>query len=269
MAVKFKKGIDLQGQRGVNAADPSAATDLTTKQYVDGVARGLSWKTEVIAASTGNVTLTAPGSTLDGVTLTAGMQTVTGIGSVTRILLKDQTTASENGIYDWNGATSALTRSADADSISELSTATTTVQRGTVNAGRVYHCTNTDADTLGTTSISFAQVGGAQTPYTAGNGLTLSGQQFAVNPGKGIVADGTSARVDFTVVVGKFAAACVATTNPQTFTHNLGTDDVTVAVWDTAANELVYPDITKSAGVVTVDWGSAPTAGQYRVVIHG
>lgn len=269
MASKFKTGIDLQGQRGVNASDPSNPTDLTTKQYVDGVARGLDWKAEVIAASTGNVSVASPGSTLDGVTLTAGMQVLPGIGTVTRVLLMNQTTPAENGIYDWNGAAAALTRSVDANTGPLLSGSTVTVQRGTVNADRVYRVNTDDSITLGTTAITFAQVGGAGSSYTAGSGLVLNGSQFAVNPGNGIIADGTSTRVDPTVVTRKFSANCVATTNPQNFTHGLGTDDVECQVWDVASGELVWPGVTKTAGVVTVDWGGAPTAGQYRVVIQG
>lgn len=256
MAQKFKKGVDLNGQRGVNASDPSAATDLVTKQYADALVRGLSWKDEVVAASTGNVVLTAPGATLDGVTLAAN----------DRVLLKDQTAPAENGIYVWTASGATLTRSVDADLNTELSGATVTVQRGTVNADRVYHTTADDPIVLGTTAIPWVQIGGASTPYTAGNGLSLTGQAFAVNAGTGIVADGTSTRVDTTVVARKFAADCVATTNPQTFTHNLGSD-VVVDVWE--SGELVNPDITKAANTVTIDWGSAPTAAQYRVVVIG
>jgi hypothetical protein len=257
MAAKFKKGIDLQGQRATGAADPSTATDLVTKQYADALVRDLTWKQEVVAASTGNVSLTTPGTTLDGVTLAAN----------DRILLKDQTAPAENGIYVWTASGSTLTRATDADTGTELSGATVTVQRGTVNADRVYHTTADDPLTIGTTSVPWVQVGGASSPYVAGNGLTLSGQTFAVQPGNGIIADGSSTRLDPTVAVRKFSANSAATTNPQTFTHGLGTDDVTVAVWE--GTELVYPDITKGSGTVIVDWGSAPTASQYRVVIHG
>jgi hypothetical protein len=266
MAMKLKKGADLSGQRAINVGDPTTNTDAANKQYVDGVARGLDWKHEVIAASTGNVNLASPGSTLDGVTLAAGMQTVPEIGTVTRILLKDQTTATENGVYDWNGATSALTRSSDSATGTALSGSTYTVQRGTVNADRVYRVTADDPLTIGTTSVTFAQVGGAASPYTAGNGLTLSGQQFAVQPGNGIIADGTSTRVDPNVVARKYAADCVATTNPQTFSPGLG-NDLIVQVYESGTQ--VFPDISTAAGVITVDWGSAPTAAQYRVVATG
>jgi len=256
MAAKFKKGVDLQGQRGTNAADPTANTDLVTKQYADALLRNLSWKDEVVAASTGNVDLAAPGTMLDGVTLTVG----------DRILLKDQTTPAENGIYIWTGGGAALTRALDADSGAELSAATVTVQRGTVNADRMYRNSADDPITVGTTALQFVLVGGGSSPYAAGDGLTLVGQTFAVNPGNGILVDGTGTRVDPSIVAGKYAADCAAITNPQTFTHSLGSD-VTVSVWEDG--ELVYPDVTKAANTVTVDFGGAPTAGQYRVVVHG
>lgn len=257
MAVKFKKGIDLSGQRATNAADPNLATDLVTKQYADALVRGLSWKDEVVAASTGVVTLTAPGATLDGITLAVN----------DRILLKDQGgTNVDNGIYVWTGAAVPLTRATDADSGPELSGATVTVQRGGTNADRVYHNNADDPLVIGTTAINWVQIGGASTPYAAGNGLTLSTNTFAVNPGVGILADGTSTRIDPSVVARRWAQDCAATTNPQTFNHNLGSD-VTVAVWE--AGELVHPDITKTANNVTVDWGSAPTSQQYRVVVTG
>ena len=88
MAVKFKKGIDLSGQRATNAADASAATDLVTLQQLQAFVRGLDWKDSVRAASTGSLTLSAPGATIDGVTMSAG----------NRFLAKDQSTASQNGI---------------------------------------------------------------------------------------------------------------------------------------------------------------------------
>jgi hypothetical protein len=72
VAMKFGNGIDLAGQRGVNVGDPSSATDAANKQYVDAFVRGLSWKDEVVAASTANGTLATAyenGDSLDGVTL--------------------------------------------------------------------------------------------------------------------------------------------------------------------------------------------------------
>ena len=265
-ASKFFLGVDLRGQRAVNIGDPSSPTDAANKQYVDAVARGLDWKSEVIAASTGNVNVASPGATLDGVALSAAMQTHPELGSVTRVLLKDNTAAAENGVWDWNGATSPLTRSVDSNTGALLSGSTYTVQRGSVNADRVYRINTDDSITVGTTAISFGQIGAAAAPYTGSTGLVLVGQDFRVNPtsGGGLLADGTGLRVDPTVR-RRFGQDCAATTNPQTFTHNQGTVDIDVAVW--AGGEKVYPSIyTLTATQVTIDWGSAPAASDYRVV---
>jgi hypothetical protein len=101
----------------------------------------------VKAASTGaNVNTAAPGATLDGVTLLAG----------DRILLKDQTTQNQNGLYTWSGPAAALVRTADVlDSLDNVF-----VQQGTVNAGRYYTITTTGVITIGTTNILFAQTDG-------------------------------------------------------------------------------------------------------------
>lgn len=257
MAVVFKKGVDLNGQRAVNAADASANTDLVTKQQLDAAVRGLSWKTAVKAATTTNGTLAtayANGQTIDGVTLATN----------DRILIKNQTTQTENGIYTVN-ASGAPTRALDADSTTELDSATVTVQQGTSNADTVWTQT-TNAPTVGSSNIVWAQVGAGSGVGVAGNGLTLTGSTFDVGAGNGISVAADSVAVDSTVVVRKYAADCVATTNPQTFTHGLGSNDVTVSVWET--NNLVFPDVTKGSGTVIVDWGGAPTAAQYRVVVH-
>src|SRR5689334_20216224 len=92
MSRKMMNGIDLQGNRATGAADGSSPTDLVTKQQLDNAVAGLSWKQPVRVATTTNGTLAtayANGQTIDGVTLTTG----------DRILIKDQSTASENGIY--------------------------------------------------------------------------------------------------------------------------------------------------------------------------
>jgi hypothetical protein len=260
MARKVLNGLDLSNKQIANLADGSAPTDAVTKQQLDQVIRNIDWKQEVVAASTANVSLAAPGTSLDGVTLAAN----------DRVLLKDQTAPAENGIYVWTAAGSALTRALDADSGAELSGSTVTVQRGTVNADRVYRVTADDPITLNTTAITFVQVGAGSSPYTAGNGLTLTGQDFNVGQGAGIVVTADAIAVDTAVVTRKSSASCVATTNPQTFAHTLGTQDVQVAVREVSTNKLVMADVTiTDTSNVSVDFGGAPTAGQYRVTIQG
>lgn len=266
MANKFYKGIDLRGQRAINASDPAAATDLATKQYVDNTTQGLAnLKDPVKGTTTGTLALNAlvNGLVHDGVTYATG----------DRILLKNQSNLVENGIYSISAAGSGQ-RTTDADTGLEVEGMSVTVLQGTTKgtgsptANPVTYVMNALGPvTIGTTSITFTAVGSSPVPYTAGAGLGISGTDFSVGAGNGIVVDPDSVRVDPAVVVRKYSANCVASTNPQTFTHGLGTDDVDVSVWE--GTEQVYPDITRTSGAVIIDWGGPPTASQYRVVVHG
>lgn len=106
-------------------------------------------KQPVRAASTANVTLTAPGATIDGVTMVSG----------DRMLLKDQTTGSQNGIYIWNGAASTATRATDAAASTDfIHGFETFVREGTVNALSRWLFTVTAAFTLGTTTPLFVRM---------------------------------------------------------------------------------------------------------------
>ena len=256
MAVKFLKGIDLNGQRATNAADASAATDLVTLQQMQALVRGLDWKPSVRAASTGNLTIAAPGASIDGVSMAAN----------DRFLAKDQTTGSENGIYVWNGAATPATRALDADSSAEVTSGmAVTSTEGTTNGDKAWLLVTNDPIVLATTALVFTQLGGGGASYLGGAGLVLTGVTFDVGAGTGITVGTDTVSIDTSVVVRKYAADCAATTNPQTFTHGLGSDDVDVTIWEGTAK--VFPDVTKGSGTVIVDWGSAPTAAQYRVVV--
>ena len=107
MSMKIGNGLDLQNQRIQNVADASSATDAVTKQQLDAAIAGFSWKQPVRVATTANGTLAtafANGQTIDGVTLATG----------DRILIKDQSTGADNGIYTVNSS-GAPTRATDAD----------------------------------------------------------------------------------------------------------------------------------------------------------
>lgn len=109
-------------------------------------------KAPVMAASTANVNVAAPGATIDGVALTAG----------DRVLLKDQTAGAENGLYLWNGAAVAMTRSPDADTSAEFPAGVVVyVRGGTANGAKSFIHTTAGAITLGTTALTFAQLGGS------------------------------------------------------------------------------------------------------------
>lgn len=262
MSRKVSNGLDLQNRPIDNVATPSADGQAANKGYVDGAIRGLDWKPEVIAASTGNVNLATPGTSLDGVTLTTG----------DRILLKDQTATTENGIYVWTGSSAALTRALDADSGSELSGSTVTVQRGTVNADRVYRVTADDPLTIGTTPVTLVQVGAAAQAYTAGNGLTLTGTTIDVGQGTGISVTADAVSIDTAVVTRKTSANIGdGTATAYVVPHNFGTRDVQVTVYLTSGTyEEVLADVEHTdLNNVTVRFASAPAANSYRVVIQG
>lgn len=263
MATKVTNGLDLNNQRITNVGDPSGAQDVATKNYVDAGIRGLDWKASVRAASTGNITISGPGTTIDGVTMATN----------DRFLAKDQTTGSENGIYVWNGSAVAATRATDADSSAEVTAGmAVSVGEGTVNADRVYLLITNDPITLGTTSLAFTQLGAAGTTYAAGNGLSLVGSTFNVVAGSGIIADGTSTRIDTAVVPRKFAANVGdGSSTAITVTHNLNTRDVIVQCYLNATPwDLEIVDVTlPSVNTATLTFATAPASGAYRVVILG
>lgn len=154
------------GFKITNLADPTNDQDAATKYYVDTVAQGLDVKASVLAATTANITLSGA-QTIDGVSVVAG----------DRVLVKNQTTQADNGIYV--AASGAWARSADANTWDELVSAYTFVEEGTANADTGYVCTINKGGTLGTTPITWSQFSGAGT-YLAGTGLTLSGNTFSI-----------------------------------------------------------------------------------------
>jgi hypothetical protein len=172
MAWKSLTGFDASNQNVVNVADPTQNTHAANKQYVDGVARGLRWKESVVAASTATVVIATAlenGDSLDGVTLVTG----------DRVLLKDQSTASENGIYIV-AASGAASRAADLAATSDAKGIAITVTSGSVNNDRVYIQTEVPA-VVGTNDLSFSQLGGGGTTYSAdGNGIEESGTVFSL-----------------------------------------------------------------------------------------
>lgn len=148
-------------------ADPTSSNGLVRKSYVDNLMQGLKWKDSARAATTANITLSGA-QTIDGVSVIAG----------DRVLVKNQTTASENGIYV--AAAGAWSRSLDADAGTELVSAAIFIEEGTANATKGFVCTTISPITVGTTSISFAQFTSAGS-YSAGNGISIIGSTIAVS----------------------------------------------------------------------------------------
>jgi hypothetical protein len=135
------------------------------------------WKKPVRAASVANVNTASPGSAIDGVTLAVS----------DRVLLKDQSTASQNGIWTWNGAAVAMTRTTDADEGPELVNAALAVSEGTVNADTIFQCTTNAPISVGSTALAFVQTAASARnrslmPTILGQALTTSEVFFACTP---------------------------------------------------------------------------------------
>jgi len=166
-SVAMTAALSLGGNLLTNLAIPVSNTDAATKGYVDGLIQGLDIKNSAKAATTGNITLSAT-QTIDGVALSAG----------DRVLVKNQTTASANGIYVV--AAGAWTRATDANSSGSLNGGTFVfVEQGTANADSGWVVTTDGAITIGTTAINWVQFSGAG-QVIAGAGLTKTGNSIDV-----------------------------------------------------------------------------------------
>lgn len=171
--------LSAGGQRITNVATPVADSDAANKGYVDAIRQGLDVKESVRVATTTNITLSGT-QTIDGIAVIAG----------DRVLVKNQTTASQNGIYVV--ASGAWARATDFDTSAKVTSgAFTFVEQGTVNADSGWVLTTDGTVTLGTTLLTFVQFSGAG-QVEAGNGLTKTGNTLAVGAGTGLVTDSTS-----------------------------------------------------------------------------
>ena len=182
--------VSLNSQKITNLADPTADADAANKGYVDGVAQGLDVKDSVVATTTANGTLAsafANGQTIDGVSLSTN----------DRILIKDQNTATENGIYKVN-ASGAPTRVDDLATGADAAGAFVFVEQGTVNAENGFVCTsNKGSAVVGTNNLAFSQFSGAGQITTA-DGLQKTGNTISVDlkANGGLVIESSEIAVD-------------------------------------------------------------------------
>jgi hypothetical protein len=279
--------VSLNSHKLTNVTDPTAASDAATKGYVDNVAAGLAWKQSVRAATTANGALATAfenGDVIDGVTLATN----------DRILIKNQTAPAENGLYTVN-ASGAPTRATDADTAAEILQAAIWVQEGTTNADSAWVLSTNAPITLGTTGLTFTQFTGGS-GVTGGAGLTLTGNTLDIvaASGSGIVVNADNIDLDPTNGVpvnrggtGGITAAAAKTnlgfvgrfaqdvgdgsSTSITVTHNLGTKDVHVALFDNSStfDEVIADVRHTSTSAVTLVFATAPTTNKYRCVVIG
>lgn len=160
--------LPVNGQKITGLGTPTDGTDAATKAYADSLAAGLDVKPSVKAATTANITLSGE-QTIDGVSIVAG----------DRVLVKNQSTASQNGIYV--ASASSWARASDMAAASDAAGAFTFVEGGgPTNEGKGFVCTSdTGSAIVGTDSLVFTQFSGGAS-YTQGNGIDITGGAISV-----------------------------------------------------------------------------------------
>lgn len=268
MATKIGNGLDLTGTKIINLGDPVSPGDSVNLQYLMNFVNGMRFKLPARAATTGNISLTAPGASIDGVALVSG----------DRVLVKNQTAGAENGVYVWTGAAATLTRATDADTTAELQSAVVVVSEGTstdasgalVNGDRAW-LQRVDSVTVGTTAQQWIPLPGAGSAYVNGNGLSLSGVTFSVQAvaGGGISVVAGGVQVDATIV-SRHSEVNVGngTATTLNIAHNLARRPLPVTLMNVATNareiaDVVYTDENN----VAITFAVAPGTNAYRVSV--
>jgi hypothetical protein len=175
--------VSVSNSRIADLENPVDPQDAATKAYVDARAAGLDPKASVRAATTTSVDLTTDltnGNTVDGVTLATD----------DRVLVKDQTNASENGVYVVVSSGTA-SRAADFDEPEEVTSGVFFfIEEGSTNADAGFVLTSTGGQqTVGTDDLDFVQFSGAG-QIIAGDGISKSGNTLSVNTSNGIEISG-------------------------------------------------------------------------------
>lgn len=236
--------VSMNSQTLTNLANGSGANDAVNKSQLDAVAAaaatGISIKSPVRAASTANVTVgsTGNGATMDGVTLATN----------DRILLKDQTTGNQNGIYVVGA--SSLTRATDMDATGEVVPGTLVyVTEGSVNGDKSFAVQSDAAITVGTTTITWVQItGNAGTTYSAGDGLTESpAGTFNVGAGTGITVNANDVAITTSLVVRKVTGV-IPTSTSGIFSVSGAVVTVNHALSNSAASLTIRPYTSPVSG---------------------
>ena len=211
---------------GQISTSPSSATDIVNKLYVDTVAQGLNPKAACKVATLTNITLSGL-QTIDGYTTLAG----------DRVLVKNQGTTSQNGIY--TASASAWTRAVDMDVWAEVPGAYTVVLNGS-QANTAWVSISADTGTINVTPITFVQFSGVST-YYAGTGLTLTSNTFSITP------------VGTASTYGSASAVPVFTTNASGQVTSV--TNTTIAIANTQVSGLGTMS-TQNANAVAITGGS-------------
>ena len=198
IATQAASNVALTGGTITGLGDPSASSDAATKNYVDNLVTGLRTRAIARVASTANVVIASAlenGDVLDGVTLATG----------NRVLLKDQTTTSQNGLYIVV-ASGAASRDTEFDIISEIAGQLILVSEGTTNADDLFLCTTDASATLGSSAITYTQVFPSSGGTVTSVAVADSGSSEFTVTGSPITSSGT-----ISLAVNSIAATKIGT----------------------------------------------------------
>ena len=284
--------VSFGSQKITSVANGTNPQDAVTLSQVQAMQAGLDFKNSVRAATTEDIVL-AGQKVVDGVSLDQG----------DRILVKNQSDGTANGIYVVSA--DAWTRATDADSPSEVTSGMYVyVEEGTSNGGSQWVLATYNPIEVGVTSLTFVTFSGGAS-YTAGNGLTLTGNDFnigtasssriAINADSIDLALMNSSGIYKSVTVDNYGRI-VTGSNPTTlsgygitnatskatgyigngsstsitFVHNLGTKEVIAQLRDSSSDSVVITDIVNSTtSGVTFSFSVAPATNAYRCVVIG
>lgn len=244
-------------------SDTRIASQKAAKAYADAISQGIKWKEPVRAATTAAGTLATSfenGDTIDGVVLATG----------DRILIKDQASGAENGIYVV-AASGTPARASDADNATEVANMVVDVREGTVNADQAYVMTNNGAIVIGTTALVFVDFVKASVPAattSVAGKVTLASQAEAEAKSDANKAVVPADLVNFT----KKAIFTIGNGSSTTLTctHNFNTKDVIVQVRDASTDAVVLVDIAcNNVNSVDIIFAVAPASNAYKVVVIG
>lgn len=263
MPRKFFTDIDMQSVSKItNLPAATADGDAVRFSQLNAAIEGLAWKDSCRVATQANLNLASPGATIDGVTMV----------SQDRVLVRAQTAGAESGIYIWNGASSAMTRSLDASTFDELEQAVTSVEEGT-SVGTTYRQTAVNG-TLGTTTVTWAVFG---TSAPAASETTSGTAELATQAETDAGTDDLRIVTPLKLATWSGRIKKVAsnigdgTATTYTVTHNLNTRDVIVRLFPNSGQyDDVEVDVQRtSVNAVALVFATAPASNAYRVVVVG
>lgn len=248
--------------RILNLPLPASPNEPARLADLNSAVEGLSWKDSARVATQSNINLSSPGATIDGVTMAVN----------DRVLVRAQSTASQNGLYVWNGAAVAMTRASDANTAAELEQAVVGIEEGT-DASTTYRQTSVDfiLDTDPVTWVSFGTAAPLASESTAG--IAEIATQAEVDAGTDDQRFLTALKLaTWSGRMRKFSADFGDGSSTQyDFTHNFNTRDVQVEVarasspWDTVLCDVARLNVN----TVRLNFASPPSLNQYRVTIVG